>query len=154
MALEKCLLSKVRKASAGDIDKVMDCLREMYRENGLPLPPMDPEKVRRYTEGLILNQTLWVVEEHDHICGVLGLLEYSPWYSTGSVLGDLIFFVRPGCRGSGAATGLLSTAKEYAKLKGLPLFMATFDGKDLARKRNFYLKSKFKDAGNSFFFIP
>lgn len=140
---------RVSEASPTQILEIVDILLEMHKECPLPLGAPDRAKI---ANGLASCTKFLALDGDNYIAGILALREGPWWFSKEHFIGDLVFYVRPSHRASKAATLLLKRAKEYAKIKGLPLMMAVVSGVDVDRKDQFFARQNFKKVGGAYMY--
>lgn len=139
---------RVSEASPPQILEIVDMLLEMHGECPLPLGAPDRAKI---ANGLASCKK-FVALDGEYLAGILALREGPWWFSHERFIGDLVFYVRPSHRASRAALLLLKKAKEYARLRGLPLMMAVVSGVDVDRKDQFFMRQDFKKVGGVYMY--
>ena len=137
-------------ADEGDLDKMCILLMEMQHHDKLGMPPINPIKMQEAIRDCIQNGKVFVAKKEDDIVGILALKKGSHWFSDGTFLGDLVFFVSPRCRKSTLGSRLLRAASQYASISRLPLLMAVVSGEDVSRKDAFYSRHGFSRIGGVF----
>lgn len=70
--------------------------------------------------------------------GCVAMIEQPYWYSDAVFATDLLFYVSPAGRGTGAARMLLERAKQWAAERDLTLMMAVTAGGDVDAKDKFF----------------
>lgn len=126
----------IRRAAKSDIPAILEVLGEMYSKSPIPLGELSVLKAGSSLEAAIDTDVVFVVGTP--IVGVLALRRCTFWYSEGSFLADLVYYVKKDKRASRYAAGLLREAQSYATMRQLPLLMAVTYGEDVARKDAFF----------------
>lgn len=132
----------IRQAKLEDLPRICDLVVAMHGESPFPLPPLDADKVIR--EMMKAAVYVW---DTGTVGGMVALEEGEFWYSQERFVADKILYVHPDFRKSRAASELVEVAKEYARMKKLPLFMSPNNGADVERKHSFFERKGMRHLG-------
>ena len=106
-------------AQAADI---LEFLRGMHAEIGQG--PLDDEKAWSTIAEVCENGAAFVVLDDGAMVGSIGITEFDLWYSKGTMLGEIWFYVAPEYRAAGEVVGLLmQEARALAESVGKPVFI-------------------------------
>ena len=95
-----------------------------------------------------------VVNKKNVIVGTLGASLDDTWYTDQKLLRMLWIHVLPQCRNFKVARSMMIVLKEYAKSIKKTLLLEIFQGKDVERKNQLFIKLGFKPLGGIYgFFI-
>jgi hypothetical protein len=130
-----------------DIPHILPLLQEMHETSPLKLPPLSLPKVEATLRNCLRDGVVFLAPRYE---GILALRHCAFWYSDATFLADQVFYVSVHHRKSRHALRLLCAAKAYAKMRNLPLLMATSHGGDVERKNNFYQRSGMRLIGGVF----
>lgn len=113
----------VRLATIADADNIMNLLALMHEENGLF--EMDYNAVRDMVNNVVggKNGIIGVIDGEDGLEGAVCLVIDKLWYAKTWCLNDVFNFVAPKYRRSTRAKSLISFAKNYSDMVGIPLLM-------------------------------
>jgi len=113
----------VRLATPQDADSIMVLLALMHEENGLF--EMDYEAVRDMVKKVLNreNGIIGVIDGENEIEAAVCLVIDKLWYAKTWCLNDVFNFVAPQHRRSTRAKSLISFAKNYSDMVGIPLLM-------------------------------
>jgi len=146
-----CLVASLSysRASLVDISGILALLAHMHGE-GQDLPEIDWTKTTHVVADVVLSGVALVAKDEEGcIVGSIGGYVSSHWYSTAGHLGDLWFYVVPGCRKTKAAVQLMEGFREAAKTLQVPLQVGhVFGDQDLERKDKFYRRMGFRPVGS------
>jgi hypothetical protein len=113
----------VRLATSDDANGIMDLLALMHEENGLF--EMDYDAVRDMVTNVVSgkNGIIGVIDGENELEGAVCLVIDKLWYARTWCLNDVFNFVGPKYRRSTRAKSLISFAKNYSDMVGIPLLM-------------------------------
>ena len=113
----------VRLAAPEDEEAILKLLMLMHEENGLF--EMDYEAVRDMVKKVLNreNGIIGVIDGENEIEAAVCLVIDKLWYAKTWCLNDVFNFVSPQHRRSTRAKSLISFAKNYSDMVGIPLLM-------------------------------
>jgi GNAT superfamily N-acetyltransferase len=122
----------VRSAAPADLAAVIRLLGRFHKENTIDAWASD--RVLESVCKLMTEQDLLVAELDSALVGVLGIVEYKPWYSHDRHLVDQPFYVVPEQRGGKVGQMLADAAREIATQRGLPLSIVVHNPRKAAKR--------------------
>lgn len=137
-------------AKHSDLPDILKMIVKMPEESSDTLPPADAYKMAIVMEKNFYDYPYIVYRKEGKVVGCLALTEAELWWSTEKLLEDLFFYVEPEHRSYKITRSLLLKAKEYAKIKGVPLIMGVFSRTDLERKKKVLERNGFEIGGALF----
>lgn len=142
--------SRVRVASAGDEDEVMNLCRALHAENGLF--SMDEDRVRGTLRMAFEKKggLLGVIGDPGKIEAIIYMLFAQFWYSNDWHLEELFSYVHPDHRKSSNATDLIDFAKRCSTEIGIPLIIGVVSNTRTEQKVKLYQR-KFDKPNGAFF---
>ena len=138
---------KLRRAVPADLSAVYVMLEQAFEESPVDLPEIAPEKAWQRIRGIIESQFCLVIEHEGEVAGSIAITAGDLWWSDKPALMDAWFYVRPDYRKTRAAVTLMSTARDFAREKGLPLILGVSAGGDVERKDAFYKRQHLTAIG-------
>jgi len=143
---------KITAANLEDVPEIVALCYKSYYEIGDILPKPNTEKALSFmvdtvNDGVVL---LGKHPETNRIIGVLALVPFEFWWSDEAVIHAVTFYVDPGHRNSTVAKDLLNSAKEYAEINDVRLYVDILTNIDLESKEVFLKREKMNKVGSLF----
>jgi GNAT superfamily N-acetyltransferase len=144
----------VRKAEKSDLDRVFAMMEDMAQESVYREMPLNRPKMRAFLEHLIQNPAtvLFVyTDEKGEVGGVYAGRVGDYWFSDSKAAFDVVFYVAPGCRGSGAAAELWTAFADWGRSMGaMHVWPGVSSGIAPEKAARFYLKQGVEQVGGVF----
>ena len=141
---------KIRKALISDAVRIRELLKTWLIEAPFNFGNTNNKKALDNIVFYIKNSFVIVVEYENIIVGTLAATVDETWYSDKKFMRTLWLHVNPQHRRFSIFRSLMIVFKEYALANKVTAICEIFQGKDVERKNNAFIKLGFKVIGGTF----
>jgi len=141
---------KIRKAQISDAVRIRELLKTWLIEAPFNFGNTNNKKALENIVFYIKNSFVIVVEYENIIVGTLAATVDETWYSDKKFMRTLWLHVSPQHRRFSIFRSLMIVFKEYALANKVTAICEIFQGKDVERKNNAFIKLGFKVIGGTF----
>ena len=141
---------KIRKAQISDAVRIRELLKTWLIEAPFNFGNTNNKKALENIVFYIKNSFVIVVEYENIIVGTLAATVDETWYSDKKFMRTLWLHVNPQHRRFSIFRSLMVVFKEYALANKVTAICDIFQGKDVERKNNAFIKLGFKVIGGTF----
>ena len=141
---------KIRKAQISDAVRIRELLKTWLIEAPFNFGNTNNKKALENIVFYIKNSFVIVVEYENIIVGTLAATVDETWYSDKKFMRTLWLHVSPQHRRFSIFRSLMIVFKEYALAHKVTAICEIFQGKDVERKNNAFIKLGFKVIGGTF----
>jgi len=141
---------KIRKAQISDAVRIRELLKTWLIEAPFNFGNTNNKKALENIVFYIKNSFVIVVEYENIIVGTLAATIDETWYSDKKFMRTLWLHVNPQHRRFSIFRSLMIVFKEYALANKVTAICEIFQGKDVERKNNAFIKLGFKVIGGTF----
>ena len=141
---------KIRKAQISDAVRIRELLKTWLIEAPFNFGNTNNTKALENIVFYIKNSFVIVVEYENIIVGTLAATVDETWYSDKKFMRTLWLHVSPQHRRFSIFRSLMIVFKEYALANKVTAICEIFQGKDVERKNNAFIKLGFKVIGGTF----
>jgi len=141
---------KIRKAQISDAVRIRELLKTWLIEAPFNFGNTNNKKALENIVFYIKNSFVIVVEYENIIVGTLAATVDETWYSDKKFMRTLWLHVNPQHRRFSIFRSLMIVFKEYALANKVTAICEIFQGKDVERKNNAFIKLGFKVIGGTF----
>jgi len=141
---------KIRKAQISDAVRIRELLKTWLIEAPFNFGNTNNKKALDNIVFYIKNSFVIVVEYENIIVGTLAATVDETWYSDKKFMRTLWLHVNPQHRRFSIFRSLMVVFKEYALANKVTAICEIFQGKDVERKNNAFIKLGFKVIGGTF----
>ena len=141
---------KIRKAQISDAVRIKELLKTWLIEAPFNFGNTNNKKALENIVFYIKNSFVIVVEYENIIVGTLAATVDETWYSDKKFMRTLWLHVSPQHRRFSIFRSLMIVFKEYALANKVTAICEIFQGKDVERKNNAFIKLGFKVIGGTF----
>ena len=141
---------KIRKAQISDAVRIRELLKTWLIEAPFNFGNTNNKKALENIVFYIKNSFVIVVEYENIIIGTLAATVDETWYSDKKFMRTLWLHVNPQHRRFSIFRSLMVVFKEYALANKVTAICEIFQGKDVERKNNAFIKLGFKVIGGTF----
>tara|TARA_R100001244_G_scaffold21755_1_gene22948 strand:+ start:224 stop:679 length:456 start_codon:yes stop_codon:yes gene_type:complete len=141
---------KIRKAQISDAVRIRELLKTWLIEAPFNFGNTNNKKALDNIVFYIKNSFVIVVEYENIIVGTLAATIDETWYSDKKFMRTLWLHVNPQHRRFSIFRSLMVVFKEYALANKVTAICEIFQGKDVERKNNAFIKLGFKVIGGTF----
>jgi len=141
---------KIRKAQISDAVRIRELLKTWLIEAPFNFGNTNNKKALDNIVFYIKNSFVIVVEYENIIVGTLAATIDETWYSDKKFMRTLWLHVNPQHRRFSIFRSLMIVFKEYALANKVTAICEIFQGKDVERKNNAFIKLGFKVIGGTF----
>ena len=141
---------KIRKAQISDAVRIRELLKTWLIEAPFNFGNTNNKKALENIVFYIKNSFVIVVEYENIIVGTLAATVDETWYSDKKFMRTLWLHVNPQHRRFSIFRSLMIVFKEYALANKITAICEIFQGKDVERKNNAFIKLGFKVIGGTF----
>ena len=141
---------KIRKAQISDAVRIRELLKTWLIEAPFNFGNTNNKKALENIVFYIKNSFVIVVEYENIIVGTLAATIDETWYSDKKFMRTLWLHVSPQHRRFSIFRSLMIVFKEYALANKVTAICEIFQGKDVERKNNAFIKLGFKVIGGTF----
>jgi N-acetylglutamate synthase-like GNAT family acetyltransferase len=141
---------KIRKAQISDAVRIRELLKTWLIEAPFNFGNTNNKKALDNIVFYIKNSFVIVVEYENIIVGTLAATVDETWYSDKKFMRTLWLHVNPQHRRFSIFRSLMIVFKEYALANKVTAICEIFQGKDVERKNNAFIKLGFKVIGGTF----
>ena len=141
---------KIRKARIDDAVRIRELLKTWLVEAPFNFGNTNNKKALENIVFYIKNSFVIVVEYENIIVGTLAATVDETWYSDKKFMRTLWLHVNPQHRRFSIFRSLMIVFKEYALANKVTAICEIFQGKDVERKNNAFIKLGFKVIGGTY----
>jgi len=141
---------KIRKAQISDAVRIRELLKTWLIEAPFNFGNTNNKKALENIVFYIKNSFVIVVEYENIIVGTLAATVDETWYSDKKFMRTLWLHVNPQHRRFSIFRSLMIVFKEYALANKVTAICEIFQGKDVERKNNAFIKLGFKVIGGTY----
>ena len=141
---------KIRKAQISDAVRIRELLKTWLIEAPFNFGNTNNKKALENIVFYIKNSFVIVVEYENIIVGTLAATVDETWYSDKKFMRTLWLHVNPQHRRFSIFRSLMILFKEYALANKVTAICEIFQGKDVERKNNAFIKLGFKVIGGTY----
>mgnify|MGYP003113272659 FL=1 len=141
---------KIRKAQISDAVRIRELLKTWLIEAPFNFGNTNNKKALENIVFYIKNSFVIVVEYENIIVGTLAATVDETWYGDKKFMRTLWLHVSPQHRRFSIFRSLMIVFKEYALANKVTAICEIFQGKDVERKNNAFIKLGFKVIGGTF----
>ena len=141
---------KIRKAQISDAVRIRELLKTWLIEAQFNFGNTNNKKALENIVFYIKNSFVIVVEYENIIVGTLAATVDETWYSDKKFMRTLWLHVNPQHRRFSIFRSLMIVFKEYALANKVTAICEIFQGKDVERKNNAFIKLGFKVIGGTY----
>ena len=141
---------KIRKAQISDAVRIRELLKTWLIEAPFNFGNTNNKKALDNIVFYIKNSFVIVVEYENIIVGTLAATIDETWYSDKKFMRTLWLHVNPQHRRFSIFRSIMIVFKEYALANKVTAICEIFQGKDVERKNNAFIKLGFKVIGGTF----
>ena len=141
---------KIRKAQISDAVRIRELLKTWLIEAPFNFGNTNNKKALENIVFYIKNSFVIVVEYENIIVGTLAATVDETWYSDKKFMRTLWLHVNPQHRRFSIFRSLMIVFKEYALANKVTAICEIFQGKDVERKNNAFIKLGFKVIGRTY----
>ena len=141
---------KIRKAQISDAVRIRELLKTWLIEAPFNFGNTNNKKALENIVFYIKNSFVIVVEYENIIVGTLAATVDETWYSDKKFMRTLWLHVNPQHRRFSIFRSLMIVFKEYALVNKVTAICEIFQGTDVGRKNNAFIKLGFKVIGGTF----
>ena len=141
---------KLRKACEDDTYQIRELLKNWLVETNLDFGKTNNSKARENILEYIDKHFVIVAEDDNKIIGSIAMANCDTWYTDKAFYRTLWFFVDQEKRNPQIAKSLLDFAREYAKIRNIPMILEIMQGKDMERKHQWATRQHLNYLGGTY----
>jgi|TARA_R100001530_G_scaffold71258_1_gene50450 predicted N-acetyltransferase YhbS len=141
---------KLRKACEDDTYQIRELLKNWLVETKLDFGKTNNSKARENILEYIDKHFVIVAEDDNKIIGSIAMANCDTWYTDKAFYRTLWFFVDQEKRNPQIAKSLLDFAREYAKIRNIPMILEIMQGKDMERKHQWATRQHLNYLGGTY----
>ena len=141
---------KLRKACEDDTYQIRELLKNWLVETKLDFGKTNNSKARENILEYINKHFVIVAEDDNKIIGSIAMANCDTWYTDKAFYRTLWFFVDQEKRNPQIAKSLLDFAREYAKIRNIPMILEIVQGKDMERKHQWATRQHLNYLGGTY----
>ena len=141
---------KLRKACEDDAYQIRELLKNWLVETKLDFGKTNNSKARENILEYIDKHFVIVAEDDNKIIGSIAMANCDTWYTDKAFYRTLWFFVDQEKRNPIIAKSLLDFAREYAKIRNIPMILEIVQGKDMERKHQWATRQHLNYLGGTY----
>ena len=141
---------KLRKACEDDVYQIRELLKNWLVETKLDFGKTNNSKARENILEYIDKHFVIVAEDDNKIIGSIAMANCDTWYTDKAFYRTLWFFVDQEKRNPQIAKSLLDFAREYAKIRNIPMILEIVQGKDMERKHQWATRQHLNYLGGTY----
>ena len=141
---------KLRKACEDDTYQIRELLKNWLVETKLDFGKTNNSKARENILEYIDKHFVFVAEDDNKIIGSIAMANCDTWYTDKAFYRTLWFFVDQEKRNPQIAKSLLDFAREYAKIRNIPMILEIVQGKDMERKHQWATRQHLNYLGGTY----
>jgi|TARA_R100001086_G_scaffold245807_1_gene177207 predicted N-acetyltransferase YhbS len=141
---------KLRKACEDDTYQIRELLKNWLVETKLDFGKTNNSKARENILEYIDKHFVIVAEDDNKIIGSIAMANCDTWYTDKAFYRTLWFFVDQEKRNPQIAKSLLDFAREYAKIRNIPMILEIVQGKDMERKHQWATRQHLNYLGGTY----
>ena len=141
---------KLRKACEDDAYQIRELLKNWLVETKLDFGKTNNSKARENILEYIDKHFVIVAEDDNKIIGSIAMANCDTWYTDKAFYRTLWFFVDQEKRNPQIAKSLLDFAREYAKIRNIPMILEIVQGKDMERKHQWATRQHLNYLGGTY----
>jgi predicted N-acetyltransferase YhbS len=141
---------KLRKACEDDTYQIRELLKNWLVETKLDFGKTNNSKARENILEYIDKHFVIVAEDDNKIIGSIAMANCDTWYTDKAFYRTLWFFVDQEKRNPIIAKSLLDFAREYAKIRNIPMILEIMQGKDMERKHQWATRQHLNYLGGTY----
>ena len=141
---------KLRKACEDDTYQIRELLKNWLVETKLDFGKTNNSKARENILEYIDKHFVIVAEDDNKIIGSIAMANCDTWYTDKAFYRTLWFFVDQERRNPQIAKSLLDFAREYAKIRNIPMILEIMQGKDMERKHQWATRQHLNYLGGTY----
>ena len=141
---------KIRQARIDDAVKIRELLKTWLIEAPFNFGNTNNKKALENIVFYIRNSFVIVVEYENNIVGTMAATIDETWYSDKKFLRTLWLHIHPKYRNFHIFKAIMLVFKEYALAKRVTAICEVFQGKDVERKHNAFVKLGYKNIGGTY----
>ncbi len=141
---------KLRKACEADTYQIRELLKYWLVETKLDFGKTNNSKARENILEYIDKHFVIVAEDDNKIIGSIAMANCDTWYTDKAFYRTLWFFVDQEKRNPIIAKSLLDFAREYAKIRNIPMILEIMQGKDMERKHQWATRQHLNYLGGTY----
>lgn len=141
---------KLRKACEDDTYQIRELLKNWLVETKLDFGKTNNSKARENILEYIDKHFVIVAEDDNKIIGSIAMANCDTWYTDKAFYRTLWFFVDQEKRNPIIAKSLLDFAREYAKIRNIPMILEIVQGKDMERKHQWATRQHLNYLGGTY----
>ena len=141
---------KIRLARIDDAVRIRELLKTWLVEAPFNFGNTNNKKALENIVFYIRNSFVIVVEYENNIVGTMAATIDETWYSDKKFLRTLWLHIHPKYRNFHIFKAIMLVFKEYALAKRVTAICEVFQGKDVARKHNAFVKLGYKIIGGTY----
>ena len=141
---------KLRKACEDDTYQIRELLKNWLVETKLDFGKTNNSKARENILEYINKHFVIVAEDDNKIIGSIAMANCDTWYTDKAFYRTLWFFVDQEKRNPIIAKSLLDFAREYAKIRNIPMILEIVQGKDMERKHQWATRQHLNYLGGTY----
>ena len=141
---------RLRKACEDDAYQIRELLKNWLVETKLDFGKTNNSKARENILEYIDKHFVIVAEDDNKIIGSIAMANCDTWYTDKAFNRTLWFFVDQEKRNPQIAKSLLDFAREYAKIRNIPMILEIVQGKDMERKHQWATRQHLNYLGGTY----
>jgi predicted N-acetyltransferase YhbS len=141
---------RLRKACEDDAYQIRELLKNWLVETKLDFGKTNNSKARENILEYIDKHFVIVAEDDNKIIGSIAMANCDTWYTDKAFYRTLWFFVDQEKRNPQIAKSLLDFAREYAKIRNIPMILEIVQGKDMERKHQWATRQHLNYLGGTY----
>ena len=141
---------RLRKACEDDAYQIRELLKNWLVETKLDFGKTNNSKARENILEYIDKHFVIVAEDDNKIIGSIAMANCDTWYTDKAFYRTLWFFVDQEKRNPQIAKSLLDFAREYAKIRNIPMILEIMQGKDMERKHQWATRQHLNYLGGTY----
>ena len=141
---------KLRKACEDDTYQIRELFKNWLVETKLDFGKTNNSKARENILEYIDKHFVIVAEDDNKIIGSIAMANCDTWYTDKAFYRTLWFFVDQEKRNPIIAKSLLDFAREYAKIRNIPMILEIMQGKDMERKHQWATRQHLNYLGGTY----
>tara|TARA_R100001132_G_C3241726_1_gene72208 strand:- start:39 stop:482 length:444 start_codon:yes stop_codon:yes gene_type:complete len=141
---------KLRKACEDDTYQIRELLKNWLVETKLDFGKTNNSKAHENILEYIDKHFVIVAEDDNKIIGSIAMANCDTWYTDKAFYRTLWFFVDQEKRNPQIAKSLLDFAREYAKIRNIPMILEIVQGKDMERKHQWATRQHLNYLGGTY----
>ena len=141
---------KLRKACEDDTYQIRELLKNWLVETKLDFGKTNNSKARENILEYIDKHFVIVAEDDNKIIGSIAMANCDTWYTDKAFYRTLWLFADQEKRNPQIAKSLLDFAREYAKIRNIPMILEIVQGKDMERKHQWATRQHLNYLGGTY----